>query len=167
MPGGLEKCRSKAPSSWYCQPQVNLELTWADVCMQYHGNSHFISEGQVLYRFIYLISKSDLFCFQLAFSSREHPLAAAPVCHAEGSHSGVFSGGEGGPSCPGTLFRRVGPHTPDCSPRQDPAGPLLQNIRGESLCSCFVNRSKWSDTEKTGTWKYSNIRRGLSYVDFT
>lgn len=76
--------------------------------------------------------------FQLAFSTREHPLAAAPVCHAEGCHSSVFSSGEGGPSCPGALFRRVGPHTPDCSPRQDPVGSLLQDVRGENLYSWGV-----------------------------
>lgn len=60
-------------------------------------------------------------------------MAAAPVCHAEGSHVSVFSSGEGRPSCPCALFRRVGPHTSDCSPRQDPVGSLLQDIGGESL----------------------------------
>lgn len=62
---------------------------------------------------------------QLAICSGEHPLAAAPVRHAEGGHSGVFCGGKGGTSCPGALFRRLGPYPPDCGSGQDPAGPVL------------------------------------------
>lgn len=82
------------------------------------------------------LHQSDLICalcFQLAISSRKHPLAAAPLCYAESSHPGVFGSGEGGPACPGALFGRVGPHSPDCSPRQDLIRPLLQDFRGESL----------------------------------
>lgn len=83
---------------------------------------------------------SHVWCFQLAFGSREHPLAAAPVCHAEGCHSSVFSSGEGRPSCSRALFRRVGPHTPDCSSGQDLVGSLLQDIGGESLHSLAISR---------------------------
>lgn len=70
---------------------------------------------------------------QLAVGTGEHPLAAAPVHHAEGGHAGVLGAGEGGPARPGALLRRLGPHAADRSTGQGPAGPLLQNHRGESL----------------------------------
>lgn len=60
-------------------------------------------------------------------------MAPAPVCHAESSHSRVFSRGEGRPARTRALFRWLGSHAPDCSPSQDPVGPVLQDNRGESL----------------------------------
>lgn len=74
-----------------------------------------------------------LLCYQLAVGSGEHPLAAAPVRHAEGSHSGVLGGGVGRPARPGSLLRWMGPHTPDSSTRQDSVGPLLSDVRGASV----------------------------------
>lgn len=60
-------------------------------------------------------------------------MAAAPVSHAEGSHSGVWRGGTGRPAGAGALLRRVGPHPPDSSSGQNSARSLLQDIRGESV----------------------------------
>lgn len=43
-------------------------------------------------------------CPQLAVGTREHALVAAPVCHAEGGHSGEFCRGKGRTSSAGTLL---------------------------------------------------------------
>ena len=83
-----------------------------------------------------LIPPFSLGLVQLALGAGEHPLAAAPVRHAEGGHSGVFGAGEGGSAGPGALFGRLGPHAPDRGAGQGPVGPLLQNDRSEFIMHC-------------------------------
>lgn len=76
----------------------------------------------------------------------------------------MLSGGERRPACPSTLFRRVGPHTPDCSPRQDLVGPLLQDTRGESLLS-LATEEDFECTKYSHRFTHQGQFTGLGYND--
>lgn len=64
-------------------------------------------------------------------------MAAASVPAAEGSSAGCPRCGPGPPTRPGTLFRRLGPHTSDCGFVQAAVGPLLPHCRGTDEGAAF------------------------------
>lgn len=59
-------------------------------------------------------------------------MAPPPVCAAEVGAPGGARRGPRPAAGAGALFRRLGPHPPDCGTGEAPAGPLLPNHRGRA-----------------------------------
>lgn len=73
---------------------------------------------------------------QLAFSPGEHQVAAASVCHAEGSSAGLQCRGQRRASGAGSLLRWLGQDSADCGTGKDSPGPLLQDHGGRIVLWC-------------------------------